>query len=193
MNMEQAIKIVGGKIAGPRYDHTLRVLDTARELGKNVGVDVKKTEIAAVFHDYAKLLSIPELKVKVSDAREDPRLLAYHPELWHGPVAAQIVLDEFDISDKDILNAIRFHTTGRANMSMLEKVIFLADYIEPGRSFPGVEEVRELVKEDINKALLYALGNTIQFLIIKKALIFPDTFEAYNHLIFKKERNYIGD
>lgn len=187
MDMEQALKVVKEKIAGPRYEHTIRVLNTARDLAERFGVDIKKAEIAAVFHDYAKLHSIDELKLKISDEREDSRLLAYHPELWHGPVAARIVAENFAVNDEDILNAIRYHTTGRANMTLLEKVIYVADYIEPGRCFPGVEEVRQFAHEDINKALFKALSNTIAFLVAKKALIFPDTFEAYNYLIFERE------
>lgn len=187
MDIDQALKVVNGKLVGPRYEHTIRVLDTARELAQRFDADVKKAEIAAVFHDYAKLLSIDELKENMNDAREDSRLLCYHPELWHGPVAARIVSDTLAIHNKDILNAIRYHTTGRANMTLLEKVIYVADYIEPGRSFPGVEEVRELACYDLNKALLKALGNTIAFLVAKDALVFPDTFEAYNYLIFERE------
>jgi len=78
---------------------------------------------------------------------------------------------------------VRYHTTGRANMTMLEKVIFLADYIEPGRSFPGVELVRELALSDIDKAVVQALGNTVNHLIENRRKVHPDTIAAYNSLI----------
>ena len=79
----------------------------------------------------------------------DRRLLSFHHELWHGPVGAMIARKEFGVTDEDMLNAIRFHTTGRAGMSPLEKLIYIADMIEPGRDFPGVETLRELAEENI--------------------------------------------
>jgi predicted HD superfamily hydrolase involved in NAD metabolism len=104
-------------------------------------------------------------------------------ELWHAPVGAYLVEKEVGIVDSDILNAIRFHTSGRPNMTLLEKIIYVADYIEPGRHFPGVEEVRELAKLSLNKALIMAIHNTIVFLMKKKQQIYPDTFLTYNDLV----------
>jgi predicted HD superfamily hydrolase involved in NAD metabolism len=117
------------------------------------------------------------------DKKLDTALLDYHPELWHGPVAASIVQERMGIRDEDVLNAIRYHTTGRAGMTRLEKIIYLADYIEPGRQFPGLDEVRELAEKDLDSAVKKAIGNTIIFLVEKSAPIFPDTFKAYNDLL----------
>ena len=183
--MNRRLKLLGSKLKDPRYHHTVRVVDTAVKLAEKYGVVCNKAEMAAIFHDYAKHQPISRLKQIITAGKEDARLIHYHPELWHGPAAAQIIPEETGIDDEQILNAIRFHTTGRANMTMLEKVIYLADYIEPGRDFPGVEETRELAGADLNQAVLTALGNTIQFLVAKKAPIFPDTFEAYNSFIIK--------
>ncbi|MBS4209042.1 bis(5'-nucleosyl)-tetraphosphatase (symmetrical) YqeK [Bacillus sp. FJAT-50079] len=186
MKREQALAIVKRQINGPRYEHTIRVTETAVELAKTYGVDVMKTELAALFHDYAKLHPIAELQKMIVKGKEDLRLLDYHPELWHGPAAAYIISQQFDIHDREILHAIRYHTTGRADMSLLEKIIYIADYIEPGRQFPGVEEVRDLAHIDLDAALLKALGNTITFLLTKQAAVFPDTFAAYNSIVLKK-------
>ncbi|RST73886.1 HD domain-containing protein [Siminovitchia acidinfaciens] len=180
MEREQALTIVNKKIAGPRYEHTKRVAATAEKLAVKYGADVEKTVLAAIFHDYAKLLPIKELKEIISDHQVDPRLLDYHPELWHGPAGAVLVREEIGINDEDIFNAIRYHTTGRAGMSLVEKIIYIADYIEPGRQFHGLDEVRLLADTDLDMALKKSLGNTIKFLIDKSAPIFPDTFEAYN-------------
>ena len=158
-------------------------------LQSSISADSTKAELAAIFHDYEKVRPISELKEVIMSEDMDSRLLKFNSELWHGPVAAHIVKKEAWIDDDEILNAIRYHTTGRANMSLLEKIIYLADYIEPGRHFPGVDEVRELAETDINKALLMAFRNTIQFLTDRHALIFPDTFEAYNDLIMKMGGN----
>ncbi|MBS4176267.1 bis(5'-nucleosyl)-tetraphosphatase (symmetrical) YqeK [Lederbergia citrea] len=189
MDREQALQLVRQQIKGPRYEHTLRVVDTAVELAEKFGADRNKAELAAIFHDYAKLMPITELKDIIIKTKQDVRLLDYHPELWHGPVAAHLVYDKFGIDDESILNAIRFHTTGRANMTLFEKIIYLADYIEPGRKFPGVEKTRGMALVDLDQALLQALRNTITFLIDRNSPIFPDTFEAYNRLTMNKGGN----
>lgn len=186
MNRNQALEIVQRSLGtGPRYQHTLRVLETAITLADRFGEDVNKVELAAIFHDYAKLMSIDDLKKWLLKANEDSRLVDYHSELWHGPVAAYLIHQEFAIEDRDVLNAIRYHTTGRANMSRLEKIIFLADYIEPQRDFPGIDETRELACKNLDEAMVKALSNTIAFLLTKKSAIYPDTFEAYNDLVKK--------
>jgi predicted HD superfamily hydrolase involved in NAD metabolism len=94
---------------------------------------------------------------------------------------------EAGVSDPEVLDAIRYHTSGRPCMTLLEKVIYLADYIEPGRHFPGVEEVREMAKEHLDKALVKAIQNTILFLMKKNQTIYPETFYTYNDLIQKLE------
>lgn len=185
MKREQAFTIVNEKIAGPRYEHTIRVADTAEKLAVKYGEDVEKTVLAAIFHDYAKLLPINELKKIIADYKLDSRLLDYHPELWHGPAGAVLVREEIGIDDEDIFNAIRYHTTGRAGMTLLEKIIYIADYIEPGRQFEGLDEVRMLAETDLDEALKKSLGNTIKFLIDKSVPVFPDTFEAYNDMVKK--------
>lgn len=185
MKREQAFSIVNKKIAGPRYEHTLRVVETAEKLASKYGADMEKVVLAATFHDYAKLFPINELKEIISNAQIDPQLLDFHPELWHGPAGAVLVREEAGIKDEDILNAIRYHTTGRKGMSLLEKIIYIADYIEPGRKFKGLDEVRMLAETDLNEALKKSLGNTIKFLIDKSVPVFPDTIEAYNEMVIK--------
>lgn len=181
MDLEKAHELVKKRIAGPRYDHTVRVKDTAISLARRYGADEEKTALAAILHDYAKLEPVERLKdILRSDKEADPMLIDHHPELWHAPVAACVAVRELGITDSDVLNAIRFHTTGRAGMSLLEKVIYLADYIEPGRHFPGVEEVRELAEQSLDQAVNRAAGNTIKHLIDKGAPVFPDTCNTYN-------------
>ncbi len=84
------------------------------------------------------------LRLLMIENKVDQRLFNFHHELWHAPVGAIIAASEFNVTDKEVLNAIRYHTTGRAGMSKLEKVIYVADMTEPGRNFPGVENLREL-------------------------------------------------
>lgn len=107
-------------------------------------------------------------------------LLYYGNEILHAFVGAYYVEKELGVSDEDVLNAIKYHTTGRADMTTIEKIVFLADYIEPGRTFHGVEEVRRTAENSLDQACFLALRNTINFLTTKKQPIYPATFEAYN-------------
>ncbi|HSU79957.1 MAG TPA: bis(5'-nucleosyl)-tetraphosphatase (symmetrical) YqeK [Candidatus Angelobacter sp.] len=177
---------VEGLLPEKRFQHTLRVAETAKRLAVTYGSDPEKAEIAALLHDLAKYFDLEKMKDSVTAHSEIPKdLLHFHPELWHAPVGAAYARENLEVLDQDILNAITYHTTGRAEMSLLEKIIFLADYIEPGRHFPGVEEVRELAKTDLDKAIAKALKNTIDFLLSRSQLIYPETIHAYNAFIPK--------
>jgi predicted HD superfamily hydrolase involved in NAD metabolism len=183
MEREQALEIVRKQMHEKRYIHTLGVMETAIELAKRYGVDEKKAELAAIFHDYAKCRSIREMEDIIKRENMPQDLLEYNKELWHAPVGAYLVEKEVGITDPEILQAIMYHTSGHEQMTMLDKVIWVADYIEPGRSFPGVEEVRELARQNLDKALVQALKNTISFLMSKNQRIYPLTFYTYNALM----------
>lgn len=187
MDKAKALEIVKEHLPPKRYQHTLGVMETAINLANKYGGDVKKIELAAIFHDYAKYRSVEEMKEIVKRKDLDEKLLTYGKELLHAPVGAYYLSTEIGICDQAILNGIRYHTTGRANMTLLEKIIYIADYIEPNRKFKGVEEVRELVETNLNQALIMAIGNTIKFLVTKRQPVFPDTIAAYNDLILKEE------
>ncbi|KYD10956.1 hypothetical protein B4102_1742 [Heyndrickxia sporothermodurans] len=193
MERNKALQLVAEQLTEKRYIHTLGVVDTAVHLAEKYQVDVKKAELAAIFHDYAKFRPLNEMKQIIVQQKFDEQLLHYNPELWHAPVGAYLVQQEAGILDLDILDAIRYHTSGRKNMTDLEKVIYIADYIEPGRSFPGVEEARKIADKDLDEALLFSVRNTIQFLISKHQAVYPDTFELYNDIVMKKERYMHGE
>jgi predicted HD superfamily hydrolase involved in NAD metabolism len=185
MERREALEIVKKQLTEHRYQHTIGVMETAIALAEQYGADVKKAELAAIFHDYAKFRPKEEMKRIILEQNMPKDLLLYNTELWHAPVGAYLVEKEVGINDVEILDAIRYHTSGRPDMTLLEKVVYVADYIEPGRIFPGVDEVRELAKQDLNKALIKALQNTIQFLMNKNQAIYPDTFYTYNSLIME--------
>lgn len=183
MDRKQALEIVKQQMRDKRYIHTIGVMETAIELAKQYGVDEEKAEMAAIFHDYAKCRPVSEMEEIIKRENLPKDLLLYNKELWHAPVGAYLVEQEVGITDADILQAITYHTSGHEQMTMLDKVIYVADYIEPGRKFPGVEEARKLAREDLNQALLYALKHTIQFLMEKNQTIYPLTFQTYNAVI----------
>lgn len=177
------VKNIGQK----RYEHSLRVVETALRLAKLHNIDPEKAKIAGLLHDCAKIRDRASLLKKASsfDIINDI-VLKENTELIHAPLGAEVARREFMVEDEDILNAIRYHTTGRVAMSGLEKIIFLADYIEPMRNFPGVENVRHLAELDLDLALLKAMDQTLVFLISKESLISKETIEARNYLIMEK-------
>lgn len=180
MELNEAIEIVKHQLEKKRFSHTLRVLETAQELAERFDAPLEKVELAAVFHDYAKQHSPEELRREIilSDLPKD--LLDHHSELWHGPVGAIFAEREYGIIDKEILGAIRCHTTGKSHMNKIEMIIYLADYIEPGRSFPGLDGVREAAKQDLLYACWIVSRNTVSYLLNKGVTIYPDSIHAYN-------------
>lgn len=173
-------------ISKNRYEHTLRVVACSEKLAKIYGVDIDETRLAAFLHDSAKFPS----KEKIFEMSKelgllDDEIYFYNKEIIHASLAAKIAEDKYGIRDKDLLNAIKYHTTGRANMSLLEKIIFMADYIEPSREFKGIEEIRDLAFKDLDKSILLALNSNLKFLLEKDILISKDTIEARNYLMIE--------
>lgn len=187
MNREKALEIVKEQLTDHRYQHTIGVMNSAITLAEQYGADVKKAETAAIFHDYAKFHPKEEMKMHILKQKMPADLLDYNSELWHAPVGAYLVETKVGITDREVLEAIRYHTSGRENMSLLEKVVYLADYIEPGRHFPGVEEVRELALRDLDEALIQSVKNSILFLMKKNQPVYPLTLTMYNDLVMNRK------
>ncbi|WP_027632450.1 bis(5'-nucleosyl)-tetraphosphatase (symmetrical) YqeK [Clostridium hydrogeniformans] len=170
-----------------RYIHVIGVMETAEKLATIYGEDKVKSRYAALIHDLAKhesgetLISICKNHGYTLNSVE-----INSPHLLHGLVGAIIAKEKMGIEDDDILNAAIFHTTGKENMTLLEKIIYIADYIEPSRDFPGVEELREITFKNLDKGLLKAFDNTIKFIIDKGLLIHQRTIEARNYIVNNK-------
>lgn len=183
MNRANALELVKPHLTEHRYVHTIGVTDTAVELAGKYGADIEKTELAAIFHDYAKFRPKDEMRSIIIEQSMPEDLLEYSSELWHAPVGAYLVKSEIGITDEEILGAIKYHTSGRPNMTLMEKCVFIADYIEPGRAFPGVEEVRQMAQQNLDKAIALSLRNTVQFLMKKNQPVYPATFYTYNSIV----------
>lgn len=193
MNRNLALQKVKAQLTNERYEHTLRVLETAISLANQFGVNVKQVELAAIFHDYAKFRPKEEMKQIIIAEKMPQVLLGFHHELWHAPVGAFLVETELGMTDEAVLNAIRYHTTGRQRMTMLEKVIYVADYIEPGRDFPGVDEIRKVANQNLDQALFFAIRKTILFLLQNNRPVYPDTFQAYNYFILNNKEDLLNE
>lgn len=167
-----------------RLKHSLGVRDTAEALAQKYGADVHKARIAGLIHDCAKQMEkskILDICVK-NGYKLDP--VAYkNPGIMHGTAGAIIAKQVMKVEDQDILNSIEYHTTGRKNMSLLEKIIYLADYIEPSRNFPGVDELREAVNRNLDEGLLLSFNSTIELVISRGDLIHLNTIDARNYII----------
>ncbi|MGL4820809.1 MAG: bis(5'-nucleosyl)-tetraphosphatase (symmetrical) YqeK [Bacilli bacterium] len=170
-----------------RWTHTLGVVQEAERLALHYGVDVEKARIAALVHDAAKCLSLEEQRRLIEREGEHTYVLKHNKEIWHG-FAAVPLMSEWGITDLDIVDAVRYHTSGRLNMPLLTKVIYIADYIEPNRNFPGVEVARELAYRNLDESILFALKRTIGYLVDQDATIFPLTVETYNEYANKKKK-----
>ena len=167
-----------------RFQHSLGVRDTAATLAQIYGEDVEKAKIAGIVHDCAKNMQDEELiKICLEHGMDISDVYKESPQLLHGAVGAIIANELMEIYDKDILNAISYHTTGREEMSLLEKIIYISDYIEPMRNFPGVEAIRDMAFKDLDIALLKAFDNTIKFVINNEELLHPHTILGRNYII----------
>ena len=168
--------------------YTLGVVETAKELAKINGEDIQKAELAALIHDVAKYIPVDEqVKILEEYAYELDEITLKSPQVLHGFVGAIVAKEKFGIEDEMVLDAVKYHTLAKKDMSTLEKIIYIADYIEPGRNFPGVEELREITREDLDKGVLKGLENTILFVIKQGNLIHPLTIEARNFLIMQEK------
>ena len=187
MEREQYLAAIKPRMPEKRFIHTVGVMETAINLAQKYGEDVKKAETAAILHDIAKYADIEWMENIVRDEKLDERLIGWGSELLHGPVGAYIAQSEFGITDEELLNAIRFHTTGRANMSRLEKIIFVADMIEPNRRFDGVERLRKKAQKNLDKAMSACVRHTLAFLIDTKQPIYPLSIECYNDMMNRED------
>lgn len=149
-----------------RFEHTLGVAYTAAALAMRYQVDINKAQTAGLLHDCAKCIS-DEKKLSICEKHniQISEIERRNPFLLHAKVGSYIAMNKFNIHDQDIINAILNHTTGRPGMSQLEKIIYVADYIEPGRkSAPNLAEVRKLAFEDFDMALLKILSDVLEYL-----------------------------
>lgn len=173
-------------IGKKRFAHSLRVCDTAIALNKNFNIDLEKVKEASLLHDCAKYREDYYYN-KYKDKYYFDEEIIENKSVFHAFLGVVVAKEEYNIKDEDVLNAIKYHTTGRSNMTDLEKIVFLADAIEPKRDYEGVKKLRELAKKDIDKAILYSLNETIKHLIDKNVEICSLTLDARNFLIKEKD------
>ncbi len=189
---DEYIKVLKERLTEYRFKHSLNVAESAKELAELYGEDPEKAYTVGLVHDVCKdtpaglqLSYILENKVPVTEMEMD------NPKLYHSITGAAFCKKEFGISDINVLNAVRYHTTGREGMSLLEKIVFIADFISDERDYDGVEIMREKAKRSLDEAIVEGLSFTIKDLIDRQLIVHPDTLGAYNDSLnqLKKEEN----
>lgn len=168
-----------------RYEHTLGVAYTASALAMHYGVDINNTLTAGFLHDCAKHLS-DEKKLSFCEKYNIPVTEAelLNPSLLHAKVGSFIAMETYKVTDIDVINAILNHTTGRPEMSELEKIIFIADYIEPGRKHaPNLGEVRKMAFVDLDKTMLMILRDTLEYLKESALAVDLKTQKTYDYYV----------
>ena len=185
MDYKQIEKLLKEMLPQKRLKHSLSVSECAIKLSEIYNCDKEKAKTAGLVHDCAKYFTNKEIEDYVNKFNiELGPLEENNIALSHSIVGSYVAREVFNIKDEEILNAIKYHTTGKENMSLLEKIIYMADLVEEGRNFPKVEELRKLVfSGKLNEALLLSFDNTIKFVIDNKQLIHPRTVSARNYIL----------
>lgn len=172
------------RLSDYRFRHSVNVSKESVRLAERYGGDVEKAELAGLLHDVMKdagekeqLAIIEKYGVKLNEVEQQA------PKLWHAIAGAVYVKKVLRIRDKDIVNAVRYHTTARAGMTLLEKIVFIADYTSEDRDYKGVEKMRKASNVSLEYAMEEALAFDIEERADEHTAIHPDTFEAYNEIM----------
>lgn len=181
MNTDYISKYIEEKFSDKRRKHTYGVRDTAVKLAEKYGADPEKARVCSLYHDMFRRASDEMIDECIEKYGLDPRYKG-DPDLAHGKIASIYMKNEMGIDDQDMLNAVSFHTTGRAGMSTLEKVIYLADAIEPNRDYPSVNMLRDIAEKDLDKACLAVLERSEAYLKLKGRVMDPESIEARDYL-----------
>ena len=170
LNISDYKKIIRERMGDYRFSHSVNVAKEAKKLAKHYGADEKKEQQLQIIIDSGIILDNVQL---------------HAPKLWHEMSGSIVVRDELGIDDEDILNAIRYHTTGRAGMSLLEKVIFTADFTSEERTYSGVATMRKKSKKSLEEAMLYGYQFTFKDLSKRQLAIHPDEVACYNEIVLQ--------
>ncbi len=171
---EKFVELLKKHVKGEKFQHSLGVEQTALELAERYGASRDRAGLAGLLHDITKQMDNAKMAAAYG-------IISLSEKTLHAPVAACWLKEQDIVTDGEVLTAIKYHTTGRADMTLLEKVIYMADYIEPGRDFEGVREVRRAAYEDIDRAMLMGITMSLEDILQRGTLIDPDSVAAYNY------------
>lgn len=194
MTYEEMQAKLKSRLKPGRYEHSLGVAETAAFLARRFQVNVEKARIAGLLHDCARQYPNDQLteeaaKLGIAIGPVEKAM----PLLLHAYIGAELVREEYGVDDEEISQAIYRHTVGGSNMTDLDKIIYFADMIEPGRKYPEVEELRRLSREaSLDEMVLEGLSQSIIFVTARGHLLHPDTIAARNDILLKNSVEDLG-
>lgn len=176
-------RLLREKLGDYRLRHSFCVADSARMLAERYGADPEKAYFAGLLHDVMKDTPHDEQKRMIEDGGTvlTPAEQG-NPKLWHAMAGEAYLRGQMGVTDTQVLDAVRYHTTGRAGMSLLEKILYVADYLSADREYNGVERMRRLAESSLEEAMLFGLSFTISDLAQKEQIIHPDSVDCYNEI-----------
>lgn len=187
MNISEYMEIIRPRMSEHRFIHSVNVSKEAVKLAKLYGADEEKAEIAGILHDITKETSTEEqLQIIVDSGIILDDIQKEAPKLWHGLSGSLYIKKNLGITDEDILNAICYHTTGRAGMSLLEKIIFIADFTSEERTYKGISTMRKKSRKSLEEAMLYGFKFTFSDLSRRELAIHPDELACYNEIVLSR-------
>ena len=188
----QYISLLQSRLKETRFQHSLNVADAAVMLAKKYGADEDKAYLAGLLHDITKNETDEnQLQIMESGGIILSMTQRSNPKLWHAMSGMVYLRDVLGITDEEVLGAVRWHTTGKAGMTLLEKVVFIADYISAERDYPDADVMRRLSATSLDAAALYALKFSLRHLSEKEKPICEDSVAYYNELIMQKKKGSI--
>ena len=183
-NNDEFIKIIKDRLSEKRFQHSLNVAASAKELAKKFGADEEKAYTAGILHDIMKEENIDiQLEYIEKNGEDTEKLKFANTQIYHQMSGAAYCKLELGMDDEDVLGAIRYHTTGRRDMALLEKIVYTADFISADRCYPDVDVMREKASKSLDEAILYSLRYTISDLSKRAKPIHIDTVECYNDIL----------
>jgi predicted HD superfamily hydrolase involved in NAD metabolism len=184
IDVNAALDIARSALSAQRLRHSLGVAEVAARLARQHGADPERAQVAGLLHDYARDLGGARLLgLAAAEGLLTEQVEEWLPDLLHGPVGAWLLRAERGVRDEAVLSAIAKHTLADPVMSPLDKIVYLADMIEPGREYPGREEIAVMASCDLDAALLAGLDTTIRYCLERKRYLHPRTVVARNHLL----------
>ena len=186
MNIEEVKEELKTRLSTPRYEHSVGTMKMAKKLAKIYGEDEEQAEFAGLIHDVAKELTKDEIDKLVNgyDIKVD-EVEKQNTKLLHAKLGAIIAREEFG-ANKEVQDAIRYHTTGNKKMDKFAKIIYIADKIEENRIYDGVEQLRKIAEKDLDEAILVMLEHVIEKNTQRGIKVHPDTLELREELIKNK-------
>ena len=189
---ESARRVIKERLSEKRYEHSLAVAKAAEKLARKYNADPAKARFTGLLHDICKddsEQSQLQMFDKFGIILTESELQC--PKLWHAILGAEFIRRNFT-GDQDIINSVRYHTTGRQKMSLLEKVIYVADCISSDRHYDHVEELRELAKKSLEDVIFEMSGYIITNLVEERSPLHKDTVDVYNEIFFQKTGGVYG-